>query len=380
MKSKTSIFFMSSYTIKVLITILALQAPTIGHADTGTGWLKTLFESKGKSMKDVAVKVAELDEDEKINIWGLDFSPDGRYLAAVPHTVSMSSKKLEVQIWDWQNKRIVHRLELASGANIGQTTESIRYSPDGQLLAVCHGRPGGSSDGNVIIRIWNTKTWAVAHDITDTNYGSCSAISFTADGKLLVGVLFRLGVHPGDNLVIYDTTTWQSVWGLRTVPYYPNALAISPDGKLAVIGGGAYDNEGKLSQQISIVDLTQHDIVRTISNPTGTNQIAWSPDGKYFTISSGGGIEVFDVGLGKPVISESLNTGDTSVRYTPDGKYLIDAALGGLTGNLGIRIWDSQHRELLQEIAGNYKGLAISRDGNYLAAGGYKPVVIWKLK
>jgi WD40 repeat protein len=347
----------------------------------GNGWLKNLFESKGKNMKEVAVKVAELDEDEKINIWGLDFSPDGKYLAATsPNTVSMSSNKVEVQIWDWQNKRIVHRLELVPGANTDLTTESIRYSPDGQLLAVCHSRPGGSSDGNVIIRVWNTKTWEVAHDITDINYGSCSAISFTSDGKSLVGVLFRLGVHPGDNLVIYDTTTWQSVWGLRTAPYYPNALAISPDGKLAVIGGGAYDNEGKLSQQISIVDLTQHNIVRTISNPTGASQIAWSPDGRYFTISSGAGIKVFDVGLGKSVISESLNAGHTSIRYTPDGKYLLDADLGGLTGNLGIRIWDSQHRELLQEIAGNYRGLAVSRDGNYLAAGGYKQITVWKLQ
>jgi WD40 repeat protein len=311
----------------------------------------------------------------------------------------MSSHKVEVQIWDWKNKRIAHRLESVPGANTGLTTESIRYSPDGKLLAVCHSRSGGSSDGNVIIRVWNTKAWEVAHDITDTNYGSCSAISFTSDGKSLVSILDRMPTQLGDNLVVYDTTTWQSVWGLRTVPYYPNALTISPDGRFAVIGGmvsnpirwpqngqpltprPVFGDPPVVDQSlIAIVDLTQHTIVRTIPNPIGVNQLAWSPDGKYFTISSGAGIEVFDAGLGKQVISESLNAGHTSVRYTPDGKYLLDADLGGLTGNLGIRIWDSQHRELLQEIAGNYRGLAVSRDGNYLAAGGYKQITVWKLQ
>ena len=347
-------------------------------------------------MKEVAVKVAELHEDEDVNIWGLDFSPDGKYLAATsPNTTSISSNKVEVQIWDWKNKRIVRTLEMIPGANTGLTTEPIRYSPDGRLLVACHGR---SED--VVIRIWNTETWAVVHDITDFNFGSCNAIGFTPDGKSLIGVFERNPTKPGDNLIVYDTTTWQPVWGLRTAPFYPKALTISPDGKFVAIGGAVIDR-GPMTQQISIVDLVQRAIVRIIPNTVdfAFGRLAWNPDGAYLTAmgrrawdgfaNDGQGaytsgpdtVMVFDAHSGKQIAGEQLEgIGNSSLRYTPDGKYLIEGDMDALGNGLGVRIWDGQHRELLQEIPGNVASLAVSRDGHYFAAGSFKNITVLQLK
>jgi WD40 repeat protein len=414
MKNKLRTLPFFSHTAQVLFALIAFQFPVIGYCDSGSGLIKSLFESKGKNMKDVAVKVAELHENEDINIWGLDFSPDGKYLAATsPNTVSMSSNRVEVQIWDWQNKRIVRTLEQVPGANNGLTTEPIRYSPDGRLLVACHGR---SED--VVIRIWNTETWAVVHDITDFNYGSCNAIGFTPDGKSLIGILERNPTKPGDNLIVYDTTSWQPVWGLRTVPFYPKTLTISPDGKFIAIGGGVNNPQSwpfstpkptfgtpPLSNQsaIIVVDLAQRAIVRTIPNTVifdFVGHLAWSPDGAHIAATgqqtwdenANGGkgayigatdtVMVFDAHSGEKVASEELITSRPSIRYTPDGKYLIEGDINGIRSHIGqgIRIWDGQHRELLQEIPGDTGGLAISRDGRYFAGGGYKQISVWQLK
>ena len=258
MKNKLKTLPVLSHTARVLFALIALQLPVIGYCDSGNGWVKNLFGSKGKNMKEVAVKVAELPEQYPLNVSGLDFSLDGKQLAVV-------SDGEKINIWDWQNGRIVRTLEKAKGANDGLTTEPIRYSPDGRLLVACH----SIAQGDVVIRIWNTESWAVVHDITDpVGGGGCNAIGFTPDGKLLIRVLDRIVTKPGDNLIIYDTTSWQPVWGIRTVPFYPKALSISPDGKFVAIGGAVIDG-GPETQKIVIVDLEQRAIVRTIQNTVG---------------------------------------------------------------------------------------------------------------
>lgn len=355
-----------------------LFLPAIGYCNP--------FSNLFKNPNDVASKVAEFHENRqfefwKYEIWGLDFSLDGKYLAAASPTT------LEVQIWDWQNKRIDRTLEKSQGA--GLTAEPIRYSPDGRLLVACH----SLAQGDVVIRIWNTETWAVVHDISAINSGSCEDVYFTPDGKSLIEVHQRNPIASGDNLIIYDTSTWQPVWGLRTAPFYPKALAISPDGKFVAIGGEVinplewpfstplptFGNPPLTDQSaIVIVDLAQHTITRTIQNYAG--HLAWSPDGTYVTAAGGGGVKVFDVHSGIQVADEPLKSAHMVVRYTPDGKYLLESDMDGLGNGLGVRIWDGRHRKLLQVISGNVASLAVSRDAHYFAMSIDNKISVWQLK
>lgn len=393
MRSKLSILSVFFHTVQVLIALIALQWPVTGYCDTGSGWIKNLFESKGQHMKEVAVKVAELPEPLEpylIGVGGLDFSADGKQLAT---TLVMGRK---IHIWDWRSGHIVHTLEKAQGANDGMVTERIRYGPDGHLLATC-----GDND----IRIWNTENWAVIHDITHPGF-VCSAIGFTPDGKSLIAVNQNGVKH---NLAIYDTTSWQVVWGLGTTPFYPSTLSISPDGKFVAIGGAILNPKrwpfpGQLNTPkpvfgdppfadqsiIAIVDLAQRKIIRTIKNTVNfSGPLAWSPDGVHIaTMGTVGEIAtvmvvVFDAHTGKQVAitGEQLVRGaHSSLCYTPDGKYLIEGDMDGLGNGLGVKIWDGQHRELLQEIPGNVGSLAVSRDGHYFAMGIDKETIVWQLK
>lgn len=377
--------------VQILLVLAALQYPIIGYCDSGSGWLKNLFGSTGKNMKNVAIKVTELPEKYNINVQGLDFSPNGKFLA-------VRSADEFINIWDWQAGRIARTVEKAQGAEDGLTTEPMRYSPDGRLFAACHER----AVNNILARIWNTDTWQVAHDIVDALPGGCRAIGFTPDGKSLLRISHRNHNFPADDFIVYDVDTWRPQWGLRTWPFYPNALAISPDGKFAALGGEVIV-PGPIpdKQQIVIVDLAKHAIVNTIPDTVSFSfgRLAWSPDGAYLAAighrawdgaaNHGQGayvggpdtFMVFDAHSGKQVTAGQWGElGQLSLRYTPDGKYLIEGDVNDKGTGLGARIWDSQHRELLQTIPGNVGSLAVSKDGRFLAIGSDKKTTIWQLK
>lgn len=337
-----------------------------------------LFGLEG-SKSDVAAKVATLDEDGLI--LGLDFSPDGKHLAATPFDSAT------VHIWGWQANRLERTLERAQGSNV-TVTEPIRYSPDGKLLAICHTRGAGF----VVARIWNTDTWNVVHDIDEPVGGECDAIGFTPDGKSLIQALLRLPQFSGDTLISYDTTSWNASWGIRTVPFYPGTLAISPDGKYVAIGGEVINpNSWPFSTPqptfgnppipnmglIAIVNIAQHAIIRTIKIKNGDpgGVLAWSADSIHLAYEGKDGLEIFDAHSGERVVEETKESDRSSVhmRYTPDGKYFIESDFG--QDGTRVRIWDGQHQQLLQEIKAIPGCIAISRDGHYLAMGGSAPSI-----
>lgn len=338
----------------------------------------------GDNKSDVATKIATLNEENEI--LGLDFSADGKHLAATPFDSAT------VHIWDWRDNRLERTLVRAHGANV-TVTEPVRYSPDGKLLAICHTRAAGY----VVAQIWNTDTWNVVHEILEPiGGGGCDAIGFIPDGKSLIRILQRLPQFSGDTLVSYNTTSWNASWGIRTVPFYPTTLAISPDGKYIAIGGGVRNpNSWSFSTTkptfgnpplpdtglIAIVDTAQHSIIKIIKTNDGDRgSLAWSQDGVHLAYENRYGVEIFDVLSGERVVDERKQSDrrNVHIRYTPDGKYFIESDFG--QGGTRVRIWDGKHQQLLQEIKALPGCIAVSRDGHYMAMGGDKKIIVWQLK
>lgn len=377
--------------LQIVLALAALQSPVIGYCDSGGGWLNNLFRTHGKNMKNVATKLAELKESETITVNGVEFSPDSKQLA-------VKSISETVRIWDWQNDRIVTTLEKALAADSGLTTESIHYSPDGRLFAACHER----AVNDIVIRIWSTDTWKVVRDIADPIPGGCSSMAFSPDGKSLLRTSERSARYPADTLIVYDVASWRPLWGLSTLPFYPYTVAISPDGNFAALGGAVLAPKPvQFQEQILIVDLLKRAIVRTIPNTLSFRYggLAWSADSTSLAAvgsrswdgsanqGHGGYITgpetfmLFDMRSGEKVVAEPWGDLDGfSVRYSPDGKYLIEGNQNGAGKGLGARIWDGQRRELLQEIPGNVRSLAVSKDGRFLAIGDDRKTSIWALK
>jgi WD40 repeat protein len=114
---------MKNISMRFLIAIVFVLFPVAGYCDWGSS-VSDLFGLKGRNMKEVATKIATLSEEN--SIWGLDFSPDGKHLAATP------SGSATVHIWDWQGNCLERTLEREKGTNV-TVTEPVRYSPDGKL-------------------------------------------------------------------------------------------------------------------------------------------------------------------------------------------------------------------------------------------------------
>jgi WD40 repeat protein len=327
---------------------------------------------------DVAVKIAELPktEDEEL-VYGLDFSPDGSHVA-------VDSNNLKVNIWDWRKKRVVMAVEKPRG-NDTSATDPIRYSPDGSLLAVCMGK----ATGNVVVRIWDTVNWSIAKDLTDLGAGGGDGIAFTPNGRLFVRIINRAG-NPGDNVIAHEVSTWKPVWGLP-IDLSVASVAISPDGETAAIGGVLtvvpWDVKNPIERvqqvshrpQIHMINLQQRKIAKVIEAGT-MGPIAWSPDGTRLALA-GGPVEIFDSRSGKNLLREkSEKSGHMHAQYTPDGRYFIECDMNARGTGLGVKIWDAEHRQLLQEIHGDVGNISVSRDSKYLAVGIPNRISIWQFK
>lgn len=372
--------------LRVLLLAIVF-VPLLGYsASDGEGRSPMLswLGSKDKNMSDVATKIATLNEDNEI--WGLDFSPDGKQLAA---TAVIGEK---INIWDWRSERIVKTLIKPQEVGMATITVPVRYSPDGRWLAACHGG-GPPRDGRAPSNsaIWDTQTWQMVHEVEDLIPGICQAVGFTSDGKAFLRAVGRGGPN-GESIIVYRADTWQPLWGLDTFPFYANTLAVSPDGKFVALGGRlivpqSMDEPPKpIQPQILLIDTIQRKVVRTINAFPPRYRLfhlAWHPDGIHLAAGTefgesdaGDAVRVFDVRTGNQVAGEPTSNAEVvGLHYTPNGKYLIESAI-----DKTIRIWDGQHQHLLQTIKGEAASLAVSSDSRYVAMGGDRKILIWELK
>lgn len=118
--------------------------------------------------------------------------------------------------------------------------------------------------------------------------------------------------------------------------------------------------------------------------------MSWHPDGVRLaagTIGSGVNgmppppdpVKVIDTRTGRVVVSEPAPPTDiVGLQYSPDGRYLVE---GGMFWS-SVRLWDGDHRVLLQEIPVHAQvsfAVAISNDSHYLAVSDRDRVTVWQL-
>jgi WD40 repeat protein len=137
-------------------------------------------------------------------------SPDGTVLA-------MAIER-ELILCDSHTGEIVGRFPPTFG-----DINSVAFSVDGRMLAV------GSDDGE--IQVWNRETPAPIRHFSN-HEGPVSGIEFTPDGRQLIstGLL-------DDTLQICDLESAETRGQIATGHTGTQAMAISPDGRLAATGG-----------------------------------------------------------------------------------------------------------------------------------------------
>ena len=353
----------------------------------------------GKYRETVATRVMSLSD--RGSIWGLSFSPHGRYLATSSPVTS------DIHIWNWRQNRIMRTLREPKMDTL-EVTVPLLFSPHKHILATC-----GSGRHAVVSRVWDTRTGALLRTLhSGSFYANCNAIAFTPYGRSLLQVGDHIGVEtPGVNLIVYSTRTWQRRWVLRTEPFDPNTIAVSPHGHWAALGGSLFalapPVAGELPSfdshpEILIVNLKRHTEVRSIvtfPNPPPTlfggqlvpvasyssHALAWSPQGHTIAVGAMGipkngnsAFRIYSAQTGAFLWGGPGPQGSNiySIQYTPNGRYLIVSDVGDNT-----EIWDVADHQLIQKISGQAGSIAISSHGRYMALGGLKnnQITLWRL-
>jgi WD40 repeat protein len=154
------------------------------------------------------------------------------------------------------------------------------------------------------------------------------------------------------------------------------ALALSPDGRLALSGSRAVGGDGSLR----VWDVAARREVRRLADSgLDVMALAISPDGSRALSSGSEGVRLWDVPTGQEIRSWKGHKGEVrSVAFAPDGRR---AVTGGADGT--VRLWDvdnGQELRVLEAHVGGVWAVRVSPDGRTAVSGGADRMVrLWDL-
>ena len=284
-----------------------------------------------------------------------EFSPDGRYLAAMagaaPHVLDVGTGKI---IW----KHL---------ATEEERDTDLSWAPDSRRIAVSTKAGPGVFDGITGRMIWRNDPPPDGH---------YEPIAWSPAGDLIaVG-------GPSGSVILLDAANGSVV---RTLSHHRGSvteLAWSPDGQFLASGGGASGGK-EFDRGIRIWDKKTGSVTATLEGHTGyIADLAWSPrSAMLISVSSDNTIRVWDPLNGRLTHTIEVHTRETrGIAFSPDGQIFASSSWDDT-----MRFWRTADLRQLGTVRFNYNGIqvydrvAFSPDGRTLCATRAKAIFLFRV-
>lgn len=315
--------------------------------DTDTGKPTLTFDKHTKPARHAAFtpdgkKVVSCGYDGTIRVWAADSGEELKVLRGMPnpniYRLALNKDGSRVAAFSLQNP-IAAVWNLASGEKeLTLNTKStwmrdLAWCPDDSWIAVS-GSNGGQSSLPMPVRRFDPKTGAELTPLTGHS-GAIFGISFSPNGKLLVGGGYDRRLH------LWDVQT-----GKDTTPPFEghigptNCVAFSP-------GEGDYLATGGEDGSICLWETATGKLRHTLAAQLDVRQVAFSPDGATLAaISRKGILSLWQVASGKLRLAIDAHSGDGhTLDFSPDGKLLATAGF-----DQNVKFWDPATGKLLRRL------------------------------
>jgi WD40 repeat protein len=267
----------------------------------------------------------------------------------------------------------------------GGDAESIRFSPDGNLLAV--------GDTFRTVRVWDVATGKERAVLSAPTPGNINSLTFSADGKLLAAGNFS-GNKAG-RVRLWDVATGKQLADLEGPEWSVPTVAFSPNGKLlAAAGSAGFLGAADSGYTVKVWDVSARKLIFQRDNVfTGHGSVLFLPDSKTLVVPRPDGIvKLWDV-TSKKERGHFRVAGNSVVALARKGKALVvpsEFHLTGLVLDAGIgpdkktlasanpdtvKLYNVATGKLRAtfDLGWRVYSLAVSANGSMLLATGYEP-------
>ncbi len=245
---------------------------------------------------------------------------------------------------------LTRQLSSAWTADIGDYVTSLRWSPDGGILAAASASGEiwliAASQGEVIQR-WSAHQFGTAK------------LDWHPDGKLLASA-----GHDGF-VRIWEAASGRELARMRAASAWAEHLAWSPRGTALAAAAGkiltCWDPAGNLIQRFPEARSTLSDL-------------AWKPASEVVAASEYGGTTLWATGSEEPLLHLGWKSSVLAMAWSPDGRYL---ATGDQDASVHFWILDSESHMQMSGYPTKVKELSWDSESRYLATGGGMEVCVW---
>jgi WD40 repeat protein len=222
-------------------------------------------------------------------------------------------------------------------------------------------------NGREVLQVGPRKEGEIRH--LDGHNGPVRALAISPDGRLAVS---GGGFPEGDRSVrLWNLRTGEQVRLLADLPSMVEGAAFSSDGRRVLCG--CQDGIAR------VWDVAGgEEVARLVGHRGQIWSVAFAPDGRRaLTGGNDGSVRLWDVETGKHLdVFDRHTSGVPGVAFSPDGRLAASAS-----SDMTVRIWDLDSGEQLHCLRGHTQGaqcVAFSPDGRHVLSGGFDRVLwLW---